>query len=533
MLGHPQIAPPGRRPPTGRWLEAVRATKELHFFNEFRVREMLAEDVAAYHELFPREEGQVVGEWTPRYMRDFWTPRLLHRAAPDARLLVLVRDPLERFRSGVVHTLRAAPEQGREVVATDAIDRGRYATQLMRLRSYFPDERILVLQYERCRSDPLTEYRRMLRFLGVADDHEPDFGRTLGRPTELEKEEVAPGLVEAIQSTLEPEVRQLCALVPEIDLSLWPSFEYLADGHDRARPPGGATSTSAPRTRTGRGGRAAPPDFVGVGAPGCQAEWWHGRLLEHPAIQAPRGRRGALHFFDEFCTRDMNDADVAAYHELFERPAGAIGGEWTARYMHDAWTPALLRRAAPEARLLVMVSDPIERYRFRLPRTLPVDETEPALDPAGPGRYASQLAPLFELFGGDRILVLQTERCIADPLGEYGRTVRFLGVADDFRPRRLRKQAEPYTPPVEGRWQPWLRRLARRPVAAQPRDPWPDLLESLHRDLDPEVEALAAMVPELDLSLWPNFAHLARGARIRPSASLQPPGASSRPAPLA
>ena len=38
---------------------------------------------------------------------------------------------------------------------------------------------------------------------------------------------------------------------------------------------------------------------------------------------------------------------------------------------------------------------------------------------------------------------------------------------------------------------------------------WPDLEGALHTALDPDVAALRELVPELDLALWPNFAHLA------------------------
>ena len=34
-------------------------------------------------------------------MWDFWTPPMLRVAAPEARLLVLLRDPLDRFVSGL------------------------------------------------------------------------------------------------------------------------------------------------------------------------------------------------------------------------------------------------------------------------------------------------------------------------------------------------------------------------------------------------------------------------------------------------
>ena len=53
-------------------------------------------------------------------------------------------------------------------------------------------------------------------------------------------------------------------------------------------------------------------------------------------------------------------------------------------------------------------------------------------------------------------------------------------------------------------------RVAGRPVAEpEPAPLWPDLEAALHTALDPDVEALRALVPELDLTLWPNFAHLA------------------------
>ena len=119
----------------------------------------------------------------------------------------------------------------------------------------------------------------------------------------------------------------------------------------------------SPLDRVKAGGAPGPPDFVGVGALGSGAGWWHSMLLAHPEIAPPRARRRALHFFDRFCAREMTGADVAAYHERFPRREGTISGEWTGRYMCDAWTPPLLRRAAPDAKLLVMLSDPIERYR--------------------------------------------------------------------------------------------------------------------------------------------------------------------------
>ena len=83
--------------------------KEQHFFDRFCARELTDADVAEYHDRFPRKPGQIAGEWTPRYMHDFWTPRLIARAAPEAKLLIMFRDPIERFRSGVPHRSAGRP----------------------------------------------------------------------------------------------------------------------------------------------------------------------------------------------------------------------------------------------------------------------------------------------------------------------------------------------------------------------------------------------------------------------------------------
>lgn len=263
--------------------------------------------------------------------------------------------------------------------------------------------------------------------------------------------------------------------------------------------------------------RTGPPDFVGVGSQGTATAWWHRLLLHHPAIRRPIGGRD-LHFFDALCAREMTDEDVAAYHEMFPRRDGELTGEWTPRYMYDPWTPVLLRRAAPDARLLVMVGDPIERYRLRLEeeRGEEEDMAQPVFmtDAVERGRYATQLRHLHAFFPSERILVLQHERCRRDPVGEYRRTLRFLGLDEASVPRRVLVaggQAERWYAPVARTL--GLQRLVRRGDAA-PAEPterqrvelWPDIVASLREELEPEVRELRALVPELDVRLWRNFA---------------------------
>jgi hypothetical protein len=191
--------------------------------------------------------------------------------------------------------------------------------------------------------------------------------------------------------------------------------------------------------------------------------------------------------------------------------------------MFDAWTPPLLRRAAPDAKLIAMVSDPIERYRAifteRLARRRG-DEPIFTTDVVDRRHFASQLRRLHRFYPPERILVLQLERCRRDPVGQYRRTLDFLEVRDrDFAPRSLRRKAagKPESLHVSallalglpaGTRRRLGERLTGRPPARTTAPLWPDLEASLHIALDPEVRALSELVPAFDLSLWPNFAHL-------------------------
>ena len=103
-------------------------------------------------------------------MYDHWAAPLLARAAPDARLLVILRDPVERYLSGLSRAVRRATKEGRQIQMSelsDAVYRGLYHEQLRRLLEHFPRERVLVLQYERCRADLRGQMDATHRFLGL------------------------------------------------------------------------------------------------------------------------------------------------------------------------------------------------------------------------------------------------------------------------------------------------------------------------------------------------------------------------------
>jgi hypothetical protein len=159
-------------------------------------------------------------------------PRVIASVAPEAKLLAIVRDPVERFRSGFKQwqeqARRRSLRRDDKVGRREALMRGFYGRQVERLVEAVGRDRLLVLQYERCVGAPAEEYARTLEYLGVPA-HTPDqrllttrYNQTVGDKGALSAKDEA-----SLVAEYEPEVAQLKALVPDLDLSLWPRFEHL------------------------------------------------------------------------------------------------------------------------------------------------------------------------------------------------------------------------------------------------------------------------------------------------------------------
>jgi hypothetical protein len=237
-----------------------------------------------------------------------------------------------------------------------------------------------------------------------------------------------------------------------------------------------------------------PPDFVGVGAQRAGTTWWYRVVCDHPGILRVAGKE--THFFDGYFGRECSDADVEAYHRLFPRPRGSLIGEWSPNYLHDFWTPALLRRAAPEARILVLLRDPLARLRSGLRHELAIVNravrrgrhryfgATGANDSLTRSLYGQQLETLLEQFDRAQVLVLQFERCVQDPAAELRRTYGFLGV-------------DPVDHVPEA--------LSERVGGAHPRmEITGDVTEAARQLILRDVSRLKALVPEVDLDLWPS-----------------------------
>jgi Sulfotransferase family len=151
--------------------------KELHFFSsdtDFAQHGRFETDgIDPYRRLFADvEDGQICGEATPNYLFDPGACARIRLAVPDARFLVILRDPVARAWSHYWHQVR----RGREHLSfEDALDaepgrlatgdpghrshfsyasRGRYIEGLMRFERHFSREQLCVVFLEDLRRDP-------------------------------------------------------------------------------------------------------------------------------------------------------------------------------------------------------------------------------------------------------------------------------------------------------------------------------------------------------------------------------------------
>jgi hypothetical protein len=140
----------------------------------------------------------------------------------------MLRDPLERFLSGLAMHVRFGLEINSRL--HHQVWRGAYWSQLRALLEYFDPQQLLVLQYERCVADPLGQARRTFEFLGVDPAARLATAKFTQRvnQTLTKKPTIDEATLAALRLSYRAELMQLFSEFPEIDSSLWPTFQRRA-----------------------------------------------------------------------------------------------------------------------------------------------------------------------------------------------------------------------------------------------------------------------------------------------------------------
>jgi sulfotransferase family protein len=139
---------------------------------------------ADYEALFdPATAGQLRGESTPFYLYDRAAQQRIRAMIPGAKLIAVLRDPIERAHSNWTHLWSAGLDPIDDFVAACGEEQrridagwadfwhytalGRYGEQLAHLYEVFPREQVFVFRYRTLLEQPAQVLDQICAFLGV------------------------------------------------------------------------------------------------------------------------------------------------------------------------------------------------------------------------------------------------------------------------------------------------------------------------------------------------------------------------------
>lgn len=156
--------------------------KELNFFIEERNWPRGADWYARHFDSRAKVRGEASPNYTA-YPQHTGVPERMASLIPDARLIYIVRDPLERIEAHWVHNYAKRREKGdlRQTLMhpnTSYLVRSQYFMQLQQFLNQFPAEHLLVIDQDDLRNRRLETLRRVFEFVGVDPSFQhPSFER--------------------------------------------------------------------------------------------------------------------------------------------------------------------------------------------------------------------------------------------------------------------------------------------------------------------------------------------------------------------
>jgi hypothetical protein len=203
----------------------------------------------------------------------------------------------------------------------------------------------------------------------------------------------------------------------------------------------------------------ALPDFFIAGAPKAGTTALHAALARHPALYMSPVKEPKFFLTDGPPPTRGGPGDVTTYREhvwrredyeaLFDpAPAGVLRGESTPFYLYNRDAQARIRALVPDAKLIVILRDPVERAHSNWTHLWSA-----GLDPVGDfvlaceqeqrrieagwadfwhytalGCYGKQLEHLYTVFPREQVFVFRYRALVENPAQVLDRICAFLGV---------------------------------------------------------------------------------------------------------
>jgi len=167
--------------------------KEPHFFSEVLSRRYKINDEKTYLGLFNGVKNEkAIGEASTTYLKNRDTPKRIHDELPHAKIIINLRDPIEKIVSGYHYYIqskvfkpslhrevlrgRVNPKTGKMVKESDP-----YSEQVNRYLKTFGSNQVMIIIFEEFVKEPQDTVKKVLKFLGINYDF-IDFRKQVYRP---------------------------------------------------------------------------------------------------------------------------------------------------------------------------------------------------------------------------------------------------------------------------------------------------------------------------------------------------------------
>lgn len=179
---HPQIFLPSIKEPGFFAFENVNMNA-FHYYKDMNIRTATVTERAKYASLYAdARQDQVTGDMSTIYLSSPIAPATIKKYAPNAKLIAILRNPVDRAFSNFTHLRNDELEPARDLLAAVSLEErrieqnwypfyhyikaGMYSQQLERYYEFFPKEQIKILFYEDLKQMDTTLVE-IFRFIGV------------------------------------------------------------------------------------------------------------------------------------------------------------------------------------------------------------------------------------------------------------------------------------------------------------------------------------------------------------------------------
>jgi hypothetical protein len=222
---HPQILPPFE--------------KEVHFFDDGNqpAQNNFEKGLPWYKAHFPLAlaDQNITFETSPLYLFHPLAAQRIKATLPKARLLIVLRNPVDRAISHYFHSVKNTVEplpleealekeesrlmqesrsgeySGLSLVRHSYKARGRYAEQIKRYLDHFSREQLLIVESEQLFADPVACLSDIFEFAGVDSDFSPT--KLAARNVSTNRDEVSDATYTSLSTYFEPHNQELYQLI--------------------------------------------------------------------------------------------------------------------------------------------------------------------------------------------------------------------------------------------------------------------------------------------------------------------------------